>query len=94
MTKTLDQAATSPPASSFPKSLPMPLCCGQAEGQCSPWGHEPSPHLMKRVQRMKIISPTMLGASHQVVSVWVAVAETVLFLTSSVGLQVWAGEDT
>lgn len=40
---------------------------------------------------MKIISPTMLGASHQVVSSWVAVAEPVLFLTSSVGLQVWAG---
>jgi len=43
---------------------------------------------------MKIISPTMLGASHQVVSGWVAVAEPVLFLTSSVGLQLWAGGDT
>lgn len=40
---------------------------------------------------MKIISPTMLGASHQVVSGWVAIAEPVLFLTSSVGLQVSAG---
>lgn len=94
MTKTLEQAATSPPASPFPKSLPLPPCSGQAEGRCSPWRHEPSPHLMKRVQRMKMISPTMLGASHQVVSGWVAVAEPVLFLTSSVGLQVWAGGDT
>lgn len=38
---------------------------------------------------MKIMSPTMLGASHQVVSGWVDVAALVLFLTSSVGLQAW-----
>lgn len=50
---------------------------------------------MKRVQRMKMISPTMLGASHQVVTSWVAIAELVLFLTSNVGLQVETeGTDT
>lgn len=43
---------------------------------------------------MKIISPTMLGASHQVVRGCVSIAKPVLFLTSSVGLQVWAGGDT
>lgn len=91
MTKPPHRAATFPPAPPFPKSHPMPLCSGQAEGWCRPRGHEPGPHLMKRVQRMKIISPTMLGASHHVVSGSVAVAEPVLFLTSSVGLQVWAG---
>lgn len=91
MTKTLDQAATS--SITFPQKPPDASLLW-AEGHCSPQGHEPSPHLMKRVHRMKIISPTMLGASHQVVSGWVAIAEPVLFLTSSVGLHVWAGGDT
>lgn len=49
------------------------------------------PHLMKSVQRMKTTSPTMLGASHHVVSVCGAAAEPVLFLSSSVGLHSWAG---
>lgn len=40
---------------------------------------------------MKITSPTMLGASHHVVSGWAASAEPVLFLSSSVGLQSWSG---
>lgn len=40
---------------------------------------------------MKITSPTMLGASHHVVSGWAASAEPVLFRSSSVGLQSWSG---
>lgn len=66
-----------------PKILPVPL--GKQRD------HAPHPHLMKRVQRMKITSPTMLGASHHVVSGWAASAEPVLFLSSSVGLQSWSG---
>lgn len=49
---------------------------------------------MKRVQRMKMSSPTMLGASHQVVRGSGAMAEPVLFLSSSVGLQRRAGGHT